>query len=404
MIDLAPETAAAAPSAEPKPAPTSDDETQQALYGLKDARLARADSTSIGGYGELHYSLDRLTGPGESEATIDLHRLVIFVAHRFSESVRFYTEVEVEHAITGEGASGEVDVEQAYVDWLLAGNALGLRAGMVVLPMGIINQWHEPPIFHGVERPSVDRVIIPSTWHEGGIGVFGEPVEGLRYELYVVGGLDPTGFSADQGLRGGRQAVSQAHADGLALSARVEVEPVLGLVAGISGYGGPAGPNADLFDAAGKPLDLTVPVIGGAADVRGRFAGFEARAVIALFGIGDTAQLRDAYDGDGKALDLDVGSRIWGAYGEVAYDVLHSFKLEHTLLPFVRVERYDTLAGVSGRAETAADDAYGITELVAGVTYKPLPQVAFKADFGLASPDGPTESSGRLELGLGLMF
>jgi hypothetical protein len=330
--------------------------------------------------------------------------MVIFVAHRFSESLRFYTEVEVEHAITGANAAGEVDVEQAYVDWLLAGDALGIRAGVIVLPMGIINQWHEPPIFHGVERPNVDRVIIPSTWHEGGIGVFGEPVEGLRYELYVVGGLDPSGFSAEQGLRGGRQAVSQARADGLALSGRVEVEPVLGLVAGLSGYAGPAGPNADLFDAAGQPLDLTVPVIGGAADVRGRYAGFEARAVIAMFGIGDTAELRNAFDGDGKALDLDVGSHIWGAYGEVAYDVLHALKIEHALLPFVRVERYDTLAALSGRAKTAADEANAITELVLGATYKPLPQVAFKADFGLASPDGPTKSSGRLELGLGLMF
>jgi hypothetical protein len=270
--------------------------------------------------------------------------------------------------------------------------------------MGIVNEWHEPPIFHGVERPSVDRVILPTTWREGGLGILGEPVEGLRYQLYLLSGLDPAGFSAEQGIRGGRQSVSQARTDGLALSGRIEVEPVLGLVAGLSAYAGLAGPNADLFDAAGEPLDPDVPVVGGAADVRGRYAGLEARAVVALFGVGDTGELRTAFNAEGDPLELDVGSKIWGGYGEVAFDVLYPLRLSHALLPFVRVERYDTLAGVSGRDQAAADDAYGITELVTGLTYKPLPQLAFKGDFLLSSPDGPAESQGRVELGLGLMY
>jgi hypothetical protein len=384
------------------PAKREPNEDTTALYGLKEQRLAQ-DSTNLGGYAELHYTLDHVVGPGESSATVDLHRLVLFVAHRFDSRVRFYTEIEVEHAITSNGV-GAVDLEQAYLDWLLAGDALGLRAGVLIVPMGIINEWHEPPIFHGVERPSVDRVILPTTWREAGIGVFGEPVEGLRYQLYLLSGLDASGFSAEQGIRGGRQSVSQARADGLALSGRIEIEPVLGLVAGLSGYAGLAGPNAELFDAAGEPLEPDVPVVGGAADVRGRYAGLEARAVVALFGVGDSAELRGGFDADGNALELDVGSRIWGGYGELAYDVLYPLRLSHALLPFVRLERYDTLAGVSGRPETDQDDAYGITELVAGLTYKPLAQVAFKGDFLLSSPDGPAKPQGRFELGLGLMF
>jgi hypothetical protein len=392
-VDTVPVAAAAQGAA-------NEDET--AFYGLKQQRIAQ-DSTSIGGYAELHYSLEHIVGPGESAATVDLHRMVLFVAHRFDQNVRFYTELEIEHAVTS-GGTGAVDLEQAYLDWLLAGEALGLRAGVVLVPMGIVNEWHEPPIFHGVERPNVDRVIMPTTWREAGLGVFGEPVEGLRYQLYLLSGLDPSGFSAEQGIRGGRQSVSQAHADGLALSGRIEIEPVLGLVAGLSGYAGLAGPNAELFDAAGEPLNPDAAVVGGAADVRGRYAGLEARAVIALFGVGDTAELRGAFDPDGNPLELDVGSRIWGGYGELAFDVLHPLRLSHALLPFVRVERYDTLAGISGREEMPEDEAYGITELVAGLTYKPLSQVAFKGDFLLSSPDGPAKTQGRVELGLGLMF
>lgn len=402
------ETAAPTPPAPGAPTATGDSSAEQnddpALYGLKQQRMARADSTSLGGYAELHYALEHVVGPGESAANIDLHRLVVFVAHRFNESLRFYTEIEVEHAIAGPGHSGGVDLEQAYLDWLLSGEALGLRVGMMVVPFGIINEWHEPPIFHGVERPSVDRVIIPTTWREGGIGVFGEPVEGLRYQLYLMSGLDPAGFSAADGLRGGRQAVSQARADGPALAGRVEVEPLLGLVAGLSGYAGLAGPNGELFDAAGEALELDVPVIGGGADVRGRFAGLEARALVALFGVGDTEALRGAFDADGKALELDPASLLWGGYGEVAYDVLHPLRLSHALLPFVRVERYDTLASVQGRPESDGDQAYGVTELVLGLTYKPLTQIAFKADFVWANPDGLTANQGRFDLGLGLMY
>jgi hypothetical protein len=373
-------------------------------YGMKPS-LQRAGDTGIGGYGELHYNLERVTGPGDKQAQIDLHRLVLFLAHRFNDKLRFYTELEVEHAVAAPDKGGEVEIEQAYLDYLLLDKNLGIRAGVILVPMGIINSWHEPPIFHGVERPAVDTVIIPSTWREGGIGIFGEPVEGLRYQLYAMGGLNPTGFSAAQGIREGRMEVAEARADGLAVAGRVELEPWLGIVAGVSGYFGLAGPNADLYDLAGAKLDLNVRVWGASADVRARRGGLEARAVAAVFSVGDTAALRQAFDAQGQSLGLDIGARIWGAYGELAYDVLRLLaKSEQQLLPFIRVERYDTMASVRGRRGTAADQALGITDLVAGLTYRPLPQVALKGDFLLRNPDGPTASAGQIDLGVGVMF
>jgi hypothetical protein len=407
----APETPAAATSPGPvlELAPATTTPTQARLepqHGdTAQPPPPTSGGTDIGGYAELHFNLDHASGPGRSLATIDLARMVLFVGHRFNERLRFYSELEVEHAVVSSDRSGEVEVEQAFLDYLLIGKALGLRGGLVLIPMGIINQWHEPPVFHGVERPAVDTLIIPSTWREGGLGAFGEPVEGLRYELYLVGGLDPRGFSAAQGLREGRQEVAQARADGLAVAGRVEIEPLLGAVLGISGYFGRSGPNADLYDRAGRRLDLDVPVWGTSADARVRHAGLEARAVFALFSVGDTAQLRQARGADGNNLAIDAGAKLWGAYGELAYDLLHLVGgTEQQLLPFVRVERYDTMAAVRGRGRLPGDQAYAVTEALAGLTYRPLPQVAFKGDFRLRNADGPSPTSGQLDLGVGVMF
>src|SRR5262249_43052793 len=146
------------------------------------------------------------------------------------------------------------------VDWKLFKDFLGLRAGLILVPMGIINQWHEPPVFHGVVRPRFDSVVIPSTWRELGLGAFGQPVEGWRYELYAMTGFDPTGFTAE-GFAGGRQNGSLASANAWSAVGRVEWEPLLGFVLGVSGYAGDPGSNAKFYDRAGKPVDLNLPLI-----------------------------------------------------------------------------------------------------------------------------------------------
>ncbi|MDD9933114.1 MAG: hypothetical protein OXT09_05900, partial [Myxococcales bacterium] len=390
------------PPEETAEAETPADSPDVLSRGLKDQRTA-TESTGIGGYAELHYNLKNV-GEDDEYAEIDMHRLVLFVTHNFSPELRFYSEFEVEHALVGDGKPGEVGIEQAYVDYLLAGDALGVRAGIVLVPMGIINQWHEPPIFHGVERPNVDKVIIPSTWREGGVGIFGEPSEGLRYELYVTGGLDAGSFRARDGIRAGRQKVAEASASGPAVTGRLEYEPTLGLIAGVAGYYGQAGPNAELFDTDGGELELDVPVLGVSGDVRGRYQGLEARGTVVFFSIGETDELRGAADADGNDLAIDVGSQLYGAYGELAYDLLFTSATEQQLLPFVRVERYDTMAKIEGRDETAVDEAFGITELVFGLSYRPHPSVVFKGDYILKTPDGDADTVGQLDLGVGAMF
>ncbi len=289
-----------------------------------------------------------------------------------------------------------VEVEQAIIDFNLIEDYLTLRAGVLLVPMGIINQWHEPPIFNGVERPSVDKVVIPSTWREPGIGLTGRLMEGLTYELYLITSLNPLGFSS-KGIRSGRQHVAKANAKGLGVTGRIEYEPALGTVLGLSGYYSAAGPNGEFKDANGDDLDLDIGVAGFSFDARTRWKGLEARAVAAMFMIGDTDKLRES------DAALDVGSQIFGAYGEVGFNVLSVLDSTHALVPFVRYEYYDTLFGVEGRDETDDDKAKQVTEVVAGLNYRPVDGVSFKTDLILKYPGKGLDST-TFNVGVGVMF
>lgn len=125
--------------------------------------------TTIGGYGEITYN-GYLKDSSRNQA--DLKRLVLFFGHRFSDKLSFTSEVEVEHAVASSGDQGEVAIEQAYLDYAF-NPALNLKAGLFLMPFGFLNRNHEPPVFYGVERNEVETRIIPSTWREGGIGLYG---------------------------------------------------------------------------------------------------------------------------------------------------------------------------------------------------------------------------------------
>ncbi|HSR87596.1 MAG TPA: hypothetical protein VLL07_01475, partial [Pontiella sp.] len=152
----------------------------------------------FGGYGEVHANFEE-----NGDSVFDIHRLVLYVGYDFADWIVLNTEIELEHAYATDGAGGEVLVEQLYVDFLLS-DAINVRAGRILAPLGIINQNHEPTLFFGVERPAVDKYIIPSTWSLDGIGLFGAPAEWLNYQLYVAGGLDGSEFNGEDGVREGR--------------------------------------------------------------------------------------------------------------------------------------------------------------------------------------------------------
>src|SRR2546427_7988151 len=224
--------------------------------------LAAQERTTVGGYGEVHYT--NPTGP-KTPPVVNFARLVVYLAHSFDERLAFRSELEVEDAkIEGGQAGGEVSLEQAYLDYRL-GDWIALRTGLVLPPIGIINETHEPPTFNGVERPLFDQDVIPTTWRDIGVGAVGTLSEasGLSYRVYLLNGLLAEGFTADQGIREGRQEGKEASFANPSVTGRLEwARPGL-RIGGSFWYGGTANQNPIIGRGA-----FDAPVFLGSADVR----------------------------------------------------------------------------------------------------------------------------------------
>ena len=340
-------------------------------------------TSSLGGYGELHLS-SAADGEGARAGEVDFHRFVLFFGHQYDENFRFYSELETEHALAGEGQPGEIELEQAFIEY--GGQALPfrVRAGLVLVPFGHLNNIHEPTAFHGVERPKVDSVIIPTTWREAGLGVVGTVGSTMGYEAYLISGLNAAAFTAGKGLRGGRTGVAEAYAGAPAFVARLHAQPVMGLEVALSGYYGDAGANH-------PTKKLEVGVTGGAFDLRYKANAIEARAEVAAFSLSGSEAL---------ATPGAVGSLITGGYLELGVDLFELAGRSQELVPFVRYEQYDTTAEV---ADGIANPETAGTDLVFGLTWRPIPQIAFKLDHIVRTAEASSEEQ-VTSAGLGYMF
>ncbi len=333
-------------------------------------RAPAMSGSAFGGYGEL-----TLNDPSNAPGVVDLRRLVLFFGHNFTDRLRFYSEFEVEHAVASSSDQGEAEVEQAYLDGLLS-RRFNLRGGLILMPMGIVNVYHEPPSFNGVDRPDVDTFVIPSTWREPGFGIFGELAEGLRYQLYFVNGFNANGFTAESAIREGHQEAQLAYAGDYGAIARIDYEPILGTVLGASAYGASSGNS--LRATVGR-----VPV--GLFDIDARFhkAGFSARAEFALLLIGDAGKLDQALLAGTPEQQAagPVASQSRGGYAEVAYDVLRLLapSSEQALNAFTRFDYADTQASVPS-GFVARSEFRRYSQMV-GLVYKPIPQIALKMDY-----------------------
>jgi len=333
-------------------------------------RSSAISSSAFGGYGEI-----TLNAPNNANSVVDFRRFVLFFGHDFTDRIRFYSEVEVEHAVASSSDVGEAEIEQGYLDGLV-NKRLNLRGGLILMPMGIVNVYHEPPSFNGVDRPDVDEYVIPSTWREAGVGIFGELAEGLRYQLYLVSGFNANGFTAESAIAEGHQEAQLAYAGDGGVIARVDYEPILGTVIGASAYAATSGNS--LRDTVGR-----VPLGMFDVDARYRRGGFSARAELAMLLIGDADKLSTALAA-GTADQMAAGpisSRSQGGYAEVAYDVLRlaAPRTAQALNAFTRFDYADTQAAVP--AGFTALPQFRRESLMFGLVYKPIPQIALKADY-----------------------
>ncbi len=360
----------------------------KSMYGLGPAAskvYQVGKGLSIGGYGEGRYQVFTDDQKGKKD-NANFVRFVLYTGYKFNDWILFNSELEFEHASTGK--SGSVSLEFAALDFFIDPR-VNIRAGMVLMPMGFLNPIHEPPFYFGNNRPEVERRIIPSTWRELGVGLFGELLPGLTYTTYVVNGMDASGFSSS-GIRGGRQGASKAKAENLAWVGRVDyaVPQLTGLTVGASAYLGNSGQ-----DGIGG-ADVFTQLYEG--HVQWKYRGWELRALGAWSHIDDAGKVS-------AAVGETVGEAQFGWYAELGYNILPWLMPEstHYLAPFFRYEQWDTIAEApSGFAD---DDRFDRRLWQIGFNYKPIPNVVIKADYRNIDADRGTLAD-EFNVGLGFIF
>lgn len=358
--------------------------------------LSIKDKTTIGGYGELHYN--HYDGNATDKDMVDFHRFVLFFGHRFNDWISFKSELEVEHAlVSGDGTSkGKVELEQAYLDFNINPH-FNVKTGIFLIPMGMLNETHEPPTFYGVERNEIETRVIPSTWWEAGVGAYGEVIPGLNYQINLTSSLDigklkQNDFS--KGMRDARRSVSEAPAEDAAVSGALNYTGYPGLLLGVAFYTGGSGQDG-ATKAALKGVDARLTMW----DLHARYQKdrLDLRALYARGYLSDAAKINAAL---GNAPGKGVAESFYGWYIEAAY---HVWKMgEHDLAPFVRYEKWDMQDEVPDGAIKNAEWKNAIWTI--GANYWPHPQIVLKADYQFFDrPDG-SKGDRRLNMGLGYMF
>ncbi len=322
-------------------------------------------TTTVGGYGELHYNNLNGEGGASDKTEMDFHRFVLFFGHEFSKDIRFFSELELEHSLAGDGADkpGEVELEQAYIEFDI-NNTMRAKGGLFLVPVGIMNETHEPNTFYGTERNPVEKNIIPATWWEAGAALSGEFSKGLSYDLALTSGLDLN--TADK-IRSGRQKVAEARADSLMITGRLKYTGTPGL-----------------------ELATTVATIDDYTQGQGTKNGatmIEAHAVYNTGNFGLRA-LYATWDVDGKTTGYDEQS---GWYIEPSY------KISPKLGVFARYNKYDNQAGTGGAGDTEKKQ----TDI--GVNYWPHEDVVIKVDYQTQDNANNADQNG-FNIGIGYQF
>ena len=359
--------------------------TERGAFGMAPAAgkvYTINQGVSIGGYGEVLYQ--GYAGTKENgdtsgkTAKLDAYRGIIYVGYKFNDKVLFNSEIEIEHGSTG--LAGSASLEFAYLDYKLTDN-FGLRAGLLLVPVGITNEVHEPPVWLGTIRPRSENKIIPTTWRESGFGFFGE-TDTFSYRAYLVNSLDgigggsagSNGFSSS-GLRGGRQKGSKAIAENFSAVGRIDYTGTPGLMIGTSLYTGDQGHNSDLN---GREVSIGTTIWEGHIKYQAR--GFDIQALTALASVDNADKLNEMKGLTGSG---SVGEKMSGWYAQLGYDLLFSSASEHALLPYVRYEAVNTQVDVPSGYSSSGSKDFNVTTI--GLAWKPIGNTVLKTDYEIHS-------------------
>lgn len=360
-----------------------------------------SSDTTIGGYGEIAYNKYR---NDSSRDQADLKRFVLFFGHRFNDQLSFNSEVEWEHAVASADDQGETEIEQAYLNYQFA-SGVNLKTGLFLMPFGFLNQSHEPPVFYGVERNEVETRIIPSTWREGGVGLYGATDAGFAWDVGVTTGFDMAKFD-DPGhpLASVHQELQFAKAHDLAYYGALNYRGVPGLTVGGALFSGNSTQgNADFnADPAQQPSFSGTGARVTLWDVHTRWQqnGWDLQALYAQGRIGGADTIDSALQAFNTANGTNrpfVASEFYGWLTQGAYTLWEHGDM--TLTPFVRYEKFNTQSKMPDGFTTDPINADRVTTV--GLSFKPHQQVVFKADYRKFR-DNP--GNDRLNLGVGYMF
>jgi hypothetical protein len=371
---------AAPPTAQPAPATTP-------VAAVETPRAEPA--TVLTSYGEINYN--RPTKAGQN-AQADIRRFVLGYQHRFDDKTKVVTELEVEHAVSSAGDPGEVAIEQAYIEHQI-NPSLALRAGLFLMPVGLLNENHEPTAFYGVERNFVETAIIPSTWREGGIQLVGSFDNGLTLQGGLTTSFDLTKWDAtssegrESPLGSIHQEMALAKGHDVAMFGAANWRGIPGLLLGGSVFSGQASQAQAVVKSRITLWDVHARWTPGRWD----FSTVYTRGSIS-----NTAALNTPLVGN----DTLIPKSFDGFYVQGAYKLWSSG--DYALLPFVRWERFSTAKSYAALGAGLTPDA-ARSERVStiGANFRLSPNVVFKADYQRLRE---ASESNRYNLGVGWSF
>ena len=358
---------------------------------------------TIGGYGEVHYN-QPLHSSLKNNGDLDVHRMVMLLGYNFNSKTRFISEIEFEHV-------SEVYIEQAVLQYKI-NNFIQFRAGLMLIPMGIINEYHEPTTFNGVERPVIDQKISPTTWREIGFGLAGTILPAsMKYQLYLVNGFNgydgKATLNGKDGLRGGRQKGAESYISSPDFTSRLEYFGIRGLNIGLSAYLGNS--QSILFDGIDKNDNSALSsadssVVGiSMIGFDGRYTTGSLQCKFQLYytSISNTEQY-NAFTTQ-ATVNNNLGSSMAGYYVEAGYNIFRSLvKIKTELIPFLRYEFYDTHLSVSG--DLIKNESFNNKYVTAGLSWKLVSGAVLKTDLQFIKSGSDLKYSRVLNAGIAVNF
>lgn len=358
---------------------------------------------SIGGYGELTFEHNNVDKRGGAKSIADMQRLILYLGYAFNERLKFNSELELEHSSTsgkhGTGG-GYFKTELAYLDYNFR-KEFGLRGGLLLMPVGIINEIHEPPTFPSAQRPFFERRIALSTWEEMGVGVYGT-VGPVDYRVYLINGLMLKGggdYDPKEPLKNIRQRGARAVAEKLGFTGRLDLSLPYNLKIGgsfvIADVQSKGGSDSALGLRRGSKVgsvNMFFP------HVWWQYAGWDVRLVGGYVKTEDAAKM--SQDLGGNAV---IPKEQRGFYVQVAHDILRYFNVENQeLYVFGIYENIDTHSKVPTGFQKPAGHKLNLYNI--GISYKPHPLVAIKTDYVKLDYSAPKKDENEYRLTLGFMF